>query len=63
MDMALQMIVFMLDDAGANAFEYFFVLLKVFVKVFDTNLVRANPRSAVLLSAVILVKVVPFELT
>ena len=41
-DMALQMFILVLDDAGADAFKNFLVLLEVLVKVFDADFVGTH---------------------
>jgi len=41
-DMALQVFVLMLDDAGTDAFKDLLVLLKVLVKVFDADFVGTH---------------------
>ena len=42
MDMAFQMVIFMLDDAGTNAFKHFLVFLEVLVKILDADLIFTN---------------------
>ena len=40
--MTLQMLILMLDDAGADAFKDFLVLLEVLVEVFDADFVGTH---------------------